>query len=77
MGTTGKRQYRRTHLSLALLAGSDAKLRKLAKELGYLCKRGPGSKSEMGSISGLIEAIASGDLEMVGRTKQSTGKITS
>jgi hypothetical protein len=63
--TVSSSRYRRTHLSISVAEGSDEKLRKLAENLGYVCQRGPGSASSSGSISSLVEALASGELEVM------------
>lgn len=65
MRTAIRKGRSRTHLCLAISEGADERLRQLAVQLGYLCKRGPGYASQSGSISGLVEALASGELMVI------------
>ena len=73
MNNKRRSRHKREHLCLALRTGSDAMLRKMAQQLGYFCKRGPGRASRSGSISGLIEAVAIGEVDLVRRSPGQRG----
>ena len=53
---------RATQANMLLSAGSMAKLRKLAEELGYIAERG--AASGLGNVSAMVDAIAKGEVTM-------------